>query len=91
MIDHVYLFVFICTWFIFRRVTFLLNHHFYPRRRRSRVRYHSVNMNVTAQQILGHITELETAICDGLRAGNIKDVMKAQKPATVRARLPFGR
>ena len=48
-------------------------------------------MNVTAQQILAHITELETAICDGLRAGNIKDVMKAQKPATVHARLPFGR
>jgi len=48
-------------------------------------------MNVTAHQMLGHITDLETAICDGLHAGNIEHVMKAQKPATVRARLPFGR
>ena len=41
-------------------------------------------MNVTPQQVLGHITAIETAVRNGLLLGNIKAVMKEQKAALVR-------
>ena len=67
---------------------FLLNH---PLLSTLSLPIHSENMNVTAEQILGHINELDTAIRQGLAAGNINDMMKAQRPAMVHARPPFGR
>ena len=42
------------------------------------------NMNMTPQQVLGHITAIETVVCNGLHFGNIKAVMKEQKVALVR-------
>ena len=42
------------------------------------------NMNVTPQQVLGHITAIETAVRNGLLSGNTKVVMKEQKAALVR-------
>src|ERR1700690_1453383 len=89
MIDHVYLFVSICTWFIFCRATFLSQPSLLSTPCPFPFLNQSVNMNVTAQEILGHLIQLDTAICDGLRAGNIKTVMEAQKMAMVRARPPF--
>jgi hypothetical protein len=43
-------------------------------------------MNVTPQQVLEQIREIEDAIRAGLNAGNIKAVMKEQKRALVRDR-----
>jgi hypothetical protein len=40
-------------------------------------------MNVTPQQVLGHISEIEQAIRNGIREKNIKAVMKEKKSALV--------
>ena len=43
-------------------------------------------MNVTWEQVLDQITDIENAICAGLRMGNIEAVMKEQHRALVRDR-----
>jgi hypothetical protein len=40
-------------------------------------------MNVTAQQVLGHISQIENAVRNGLQTRSIKAVMKEQKRALV--------
>jgi hypothetical protein len=48
-------------------------------------------MNVTAEQVFLLISEIESAVRQGIQTGNIRGVMKAQKLAMVSDRHPFGR